>query len=55
MVVLIFFGVAFGPWVGLIAGLVGNILGDAISGFGFWWHWDVGNGIVGVPPAWPCS
>ena len=48
--VLIFFGVAFGPWVGLIAGLVGNILGDAISGFGFWWHWDVGNGIMGLIP-----
>jgi len=48
--VMIFFGVAFGPWVGLIAGLVGNILGDAISGFGFWWHWDVGNGIMGFIP-----
>jgi energy-coupling factor transport system substrate-specific component len=47
---LIFFGIAFGPWVGLIAGLVGNILGDAISGFGFWWHWDVGNGIMGLIP-----
>ncbi len=46
--VLIFFGVAFGPWVGLIAGLVGNILGDAISGFGFWWHWSLGNGIMGL-------
>lgn len=48
--VLIFFGVAFGPWVGFIAGLVGNILGDAISGFGFWWHWDIGNGIMGLIP-----
>jgi energy-coupling factor transport system substrate-specific component len=48
--VMIFFGVAFGPWVGFIAGLVGNILGDAISGFGFWWHWDLGNGIMGLIP-----
>lgn len=48
--VMIFFGVAFGPWVGFIAGLVGNILGDAISGFGFWWHWDIGNGIMGLIP-----
>jgi len=46
--VLIFFGVAFGPIVGLIAGLVGNILGDAISGFGFWWHWSLGNGLMGL-------
>lgn len=46
--VLIFFGIAFGPWVGLIAGLLGNVLGDAISGFGFWWHWSVGNGLIGL-------
>lgn len=46
--VLIFFGLAFGPWVGLIAGLLGNVLGDAISGFGFWWHWCVGNGLIGL-------
>ncbi len=46
--VLIMFGAAFGPWVGFIAGLLGNILGDAISGFGFWWHWSVGNGIMGL-------
>jgi len=48
--VLIFFGAAYGPWVGLIAGLVGNILGDAISGWGFWWHWDIGNGLMGMIP-----
>jgi energy-coupling factor transport system substrate-specific component len=46
--VLIFFGVAFGPWVGLIAGTLGNVLGDALSGFGFWWHWSLGNGIIGL-------
>jgi len=44
----------FWPVGRIIAGLVGNILGDAISGFGFWWHWDVGNGIMGLIPAWPC-
>ncbi len=48
--VLIFFGIAYGPWVGLIAGLVGNILGDAITGWGFWWHWDIGNGLMGMIP-----
>lgn len=48
--VLIFFGVAYGPWVGLIAGLVGNILGDAITGWGFFWNWDVGNGLMGFVP-----
>ena len=46
--VMIFFGIAFGPWVGFIAGLLGNVLGDLISGFGFWWHWSLGNGIIGL-------
>jgi len=45
-----FFGVAFGPIVGFIAGAVGNILGDFMSGWGFWWHWDLGNGLMGLIP-----
>ena len=45
-----FFGVAFGPVVGFLAGGVGNILGDVLSGWGFWWHWDVGNGLMGLIP-----
>ena len=46
--VLVFFGVAYGPWVGFLAGLFGNILGDAISGFGFYWNWSLGNGLMGL-------
>jgi energy-coupling factor transport system substrate-specific component len=39
--VLIFFGVAYGPWVGLLAGFIGNYLGDALlagasTGTGAW-------------------
>lgn len=45
-----FFGVAFGPVVGFIAGAVGNVLGDFMSGWGFWWHWDLGNGLMGLIP-----
>jgi len=45
-----FFGVAFGPIVGFISGAVGNILGDFLSGYGFWWSWDIGNGILGFIP-----
>jgi energy-coupling factor transport system substrate-specific component len=45
--VLIFFGAAFGPWVGLIAGLLGNTLGDALTGWGLFWNWSVGNGLIG--------
>lgn len=46
----LFFGVAFGPWVGFLSGLVGNILGDFLSGWGFWWYWDLGNGLMGLIP-----
>lgn len=46
--VLIFFGVAYGPWVGFLAGFIGNTLGDAISGWGFFWNWSVGNGLMGL-------
>jgi energy-coupling factor transport system substrate-specific component len=48
--VLIFFGVAYGPIVGLLAGFIGNTLGDLISGFGFYWHWSLGNGLMGMIP-----
>lgn len=46
----IFMGIAFGPLVGLFTGLVGNILGDLLSGYGFFWAWDVGNGLIGLIP-----
>lgn len=46
--VLIFFGAAYGPIVGFLAGFVGNTLGDLISGFGFYWNWSLGNGLMGL-------
>ncbi|MCD6245114.1 MAG: ECF transporter S component [Candidatus Korarchaeota archaeon] len=45
-----FFGYIFGPIVGFVAGFLGNIISDAISWGGFWWNWDVGNGILGLIP-----
>jgi len=45
-----FFGVAFGPIVGLITGFLGNIISDLISGYGFWFWWDLGNGLMGLIP-----
>jgi energy-coupling factor transport system substrate-specific component len=45
-----FFGVVFGPIVGFIAGFLGNILGDLLSGYGFWFYWDLGNGIQAMLP-----
>ncbi len=48
--VLALFGVAFGPWVGLLAGLIGNTVGDALTGWGLYWNWSVGNGLMGLIP-----
>ncbi len=46
--IVYFFGLAFGPIVGFITGALGNILGDLLSGYGFWPWWDLGNGIMGL-------
>lgn len=48
--VLIFFGVAYGPIVGLLAGFIGNTIGDQASGYGFYWNWSLGNGLMGMVP-----
>jgi energy-coupling factor transport system substrate-specific component len=45
-----FMGIVFGPLVGLFTGLVGNVIGDLLSGYGFFWAWDVGNGLLGLIP-----
>lgn len=42
-----FFGYAFGPVVGLFTGAVGNTFGDALTGFGLFPQWSIGNGLVG--------
>lgn len=44
-----FFGFAFGPIVGLFVGLVGNAIGDQISGWGLLtsWNWSIAVGVVG--------
>lgn len=48
IVIPLFFGALFGPWVGLFTGFVGNLIGDFLSGFGGpYWNWDLGNGIIG--------
>ena len=42
-----FFGYAFGPVVGFFTGAVGNMFGDALTGFSLSPQWSVGNGLVG--------
>jgi uncharacterized membrane protein len=43
-----FFGYVFGPVVGFFTGAVGNMFGDALTGFGLSPQWSVGNGLVGL-------
>jgi energy-coupling factor transport system substrate-specific component len=45
-----FFGFAFGPIVGFFTGLVGNMIGDQISGWGALtsYNWSLANGLAGL-------
>src|SRR5512135_571149 len=43
-----FFGFAFGPVVGFFTGAVGNMFGDALTGFSLSPQWSIGNGLVGM-------
>jgi energy-coupling factor transport system substrate-specific component len=47
IVIPLFFGAVFGPWVGLFTGGIGNLIGDYISGYGVFWNWDLGNALIG--------
>lgn len=47
----IVFGFLFGPLAGFISGFLGNIISDQISFGGFFWNWDIGNGLIGLVPA----
>lgn len=50
VVIPMLIGFLFGPLAGFITGFMGNVLGDAISFGGFYWTWDIGNGIMGAIP-----
>jgi hypothetical protein len=50
IVIPIFFGFAFGPVVGFFTGFMGNVLGDALTGWGVFPVWDIANGLVGLIP-----
>lgn len=45
-----FFGIVFGPITGFVVGLIGNILSDFVSFGGFFWNWEIGNGLLGAIP-----
>jgi len=45
-----FFGFIFGPITGFVSGFLGNIISDGVSFGGFFWNWDIGNGLIGAVP-----
>ncbi len=48
-----FMGIVYGPCTGFITGFAGNMLGDALSGYGIakFWNWHIANGLMGMIPA----
>lgn len=48
IVIPMFFGYTFGPAVGFFTGAVGNMFGDALTGFSLSPQWSVGNGLIGM-------
>lgn len=48
MVVPVVVGALFGPLPAFATLLIGNCLADLIGGWGFWFDWSVGNGVLGL-------
>lgn len=44
------FGVLYGSWVGLFAGVIGKTLSDVIAGWGFYWFGSAAYGWIGFIP-----
>lgn len=48
MIVPVVLGGLYGPVPAFITLLLGNVLADLIGGWGFWFDWSIGNGILGL-------
>ncbi|MEN1936274.1 ECF-type riboflavin transporter substrate-binding protein [Paenibacillus sp. 102] len=47
LAILTIFGAIFGPFAGLLIGLIGHTVTDIIAGWGIWWGWVLSSGIIG--------
>ncbi len=47
MIIPVIVGAMYGPVPAFVACLVGNTIADLIGGWGFWFDWSIGNGILG--------
>lgn len=48
MAILALFSVLFGPLVGFLVGFIGHWVTDLFAGWGVWFTWILGSGIVGL-------
>ena len=48
MAVLALFSVLFGPLVGFLVGFIGHWVTDLFAGWGVWFTWVLGSGVVGL-------
>lgn len=47
MIVPVIVGAMFGPVPAFVACLAGNTIADLIGGWGYWFDWSIGNGVLG--------
>jgi energy-coupling factor transport system substrate-specific component len=47
MLIPVIVGAMFGPVPALVACFFGNVIADLIGGWGFWFDWSIGNGVLG--------
>jgi len=48
MIIPVVVGGLFGPLPAFATMLIGNVIADLIGGWGFWFDWSIGNGILGL-------
>ena len=48
MIVPVIVGGLFGPIPAFATMAIGNIVADAVGGWGFWFNWSIGNGFLGL-------
>lgn len=48
MAILALWAAAFGPVVGFLVGFIGHFITDLFAGWGVWWTWVLGSGLVGL-------
>ena len=48
MIIPVVVGGLFGPVPAFATMLIGNMIADLIGGWGFWFDWSVGNGVLGL-------